>query len=216
MNMTSLPDALKNALSCRMIRGTVTTREISMPKSPEEMAQSMIRNMPEKTGRSLDEWLALCKTQPLEKHGEIVKFLKADHGMTHGFANLVAHQYRQAGQPVDNSPDSLIDNQYRGKESLRSIYDRLTEAISGFGTDVELSPKKAYVSCRRNKQFALLQPSTKTRLDVGINLKGEASTERLEDSGSFNSMVSHRVRITAEDEVDDALIGWLRQAYDNS
>jgi hypothetical protein len=81
---------------------------------------------------------------------------------------------------------------------------------------VIISPKKAYVSLRRNKQFGLIQPSTKTRVDVGINLEGDVVGGRLEKSGSFNSMVSHRVRLTSTDEVNDTLIGWLRQAYDQA
>jgi hypothetical protein len=77
-----------------------------------------------------------------------------------------------------------------------------------------VSPKKAYVSIRRSKQFAIIQPSTATRLDVGINLKGTKPTGRLEASGSFNAMVTHRVRVATIDDVDKELLGWLKQAYE--
>ena len=87
-------------------------------------------------------------------------------------------------------------------------------AVESFGDDVELAPRKAYVSLRRRKQFGLVQPSTKTRVDLGIQLVGVDPKGRLEASGSFNSMVSHRVRISAAAEVDDELVSWLRQAYD--
>jgi len=83
-------------------------------------------------------------------------------------------------------------------------------------SDVEVSPKKAYVSLRRNKQFAIVQPSTKTRVDIGVNLKAAKETARLEPSGSFNSMVSHRVRVTDRVDIDKELIGWLKQAYEAS
>jgi hypothetical protein len=89
----------------------------------------------------------------------------------------------------------------------------LLAAVHKFGTDVQVSPKKAYVSLRRSKQFAIIQPSTATRLDVGINLKGTAPTPRLEASGSFNAMVSHRVRVSKLGEVDKELLGWLKAAY---
>jgi hypothetical protein len=109
----------------------------------------------------------------------------------------------------------LIAVQYEGpKAGLRPIYDAIIKVVSGFGNDVEIAPKKAYVSLRRGKQFALVQPSTKDRVDVGINLKGQPPTIRLEDSGSFNSMVSHRVRVTQKSEVDADLKRWLRSAYD--
>jgi len=88
--------------------------------------------------------------------------------------------------------------------------------IQGFGNDIEVSPKKAYVSLRRNKQFAIVQPSTATRLDVGINLKGTKPTGRLEASGSFNAMVSHRVRLSKTTEINKELLGWLKKAYEAS
>ncbi|MFT4939086.1 MAG: hypothetical protein ACI88A_002118 [Paraglaciecola sp.] len=82
--------------------------------------------------------------------------------------------------------------------------------------ELEISPKKTYVSLRRKKQFALIQASTKTRVDIGINLQDEATTGRLKTAGSFNAMVLHRVRISDASEVDDELINWLRQAYNQS
>ena len=88
--------------------------------------------------------------------------------------------------------------------------------MAKFGKDVELAPKKTYVSLRRAKQFGLVQPSTKTRVDVGINLKGMPPTDRLEASGSFNAMVSHRVRVASAKEVDAELIGWLKRAYEHA
>jgi Domain of unknown function (DUF5655) len=99
---------------------------------------------------------------------------------------------------------------------LRPVYDQLLAKIQGFGKDVEVSPKKAYVSLRRNKQFAILQPPTATRLDVGINLKSAEPTGRLEASGSFNAMVSHRVRLSKPAEINKELLGWLKKAYDAS
>lgn len=186
-----------------------------MAQSPEEMAASMIKNMPEKTGKSLEEWLQVTRASGLEKHGQIVKMLKSEHGMTHGFANLVAMKTLETGAAP--TVDDLVETQYSGaKADLRPVYDALVAEIDRFGGDVEISPKKAYVSLRRNKQFGLIQPSTKTRVDVGINLGDVLPTERLEASGSFNAMVSHRVRLTAAAEVDKELIGWLRQAYESS
>lgn len=186
-----------------------------MAKSPEEMAQSMIDNLPEKTGKSLEEWLKITRDCGLDKHGQIVKWLKTDHGMTHGYANLVAMKTLAEG--AEPKTDDLVRNQYSGpKGDLKPIYDALVKAVSSFGGDVEISPKKAYVSLRRNKQFGLIQPSTKTRVDVGINLEGVEPTDRLESSGSFNAMVSHRVRLSDASQVDADLITWLRQAYDAS
>lgn len=187
-----------------------------MAKSPEEMLVSMIANLKEKTGKSLEEWVKIAKASKLAKHGEIVKFLKSEHGFGHGYANLVA-QTALGGAPPgqnDGGGDALVDAQYAGaKSELKPIYDALISAIAKFGSDVEVSPKKTYVSLRRSKQFALIQPSTATRVDVGINLKGEPAKGRLEESGSFNAMVSHRVKVCDMKEVNAELVAWLKKAY---
>ncbi len=190
-----------------------------MAKSPEEMLATMVANMKEKTGKTLAQWVKIAKGSKLEKHGQIVKFLKSDHGMTHGFANLVAAEsLGSISHPADGGGgDDLVAGQYAGdKAKLKPIYDAVVKAVKAFGQDVEIAPKKAYVSLRRNKQFAIVQPSTKTRVDIGINLKGTPPTKRLEASGSFNSMVSHRVRIAEAKEIDAELINWLRAAYEAS
>ena len=138
-------------------------------------------------------------------------------GLTHGFANMIALQALESDSHTSDDTDSLVAAQYSGgKAGLRPIYDKLLEAIGKFGKDVEVSPKKAYVSLRRRKQFAIIQPSTATRVDVGINLADMPTTERLEKSGSFNAMVSHRVRLSAPSEIDKELLGWLKKAYDAS
>ncbi len=190
-----------------------------MAKSPEEQAASMLANLPEKTGRSMDQWTKLVAKCGAEKHGEIVKWLKSEHGVTHGYANLIVQRIRnpQAFEASDADSDrALVEAQYAGKESLRPIHDKLREEIAAFGQDVEFAPRKTYVSVRRSKQFAIIQPSTKTRVDVGIKNKGRAPEGRLEDSGKWNSMVSHRVRVEHPDGVDDQLVGWLREAYEKA
>ena len=82
--------------------------------------------------------------------------------------------------------------------------------MTEFGNDVELAPKKAGVSLRRSKQFALIEPTTRTRIDIGINLNGISPTDRLKAAGG---MCTHKVALTRLDQIDDELAGWLRTAY---
>jgi len=182
--------------------------------TPEEQEATMIARLPELTGRSLEEWLPVVKASGLTAHGQVVKLLKAEYAVSHGYANLIAHKALRSDAASVGSGDALLDAQYSGgKAKIRPLYDALIREIQRFGDDVEIAPKKSYVSLRRSKQFALLQPAA-SRLDVGINLKGDAPKGRLEASGSFNAMVSHRVRVTSPDEIDAELIRWLRDAYD--
>jgi hypothetical protein len=186
-----------------------------MAKSPEEARQEMIERLRGKTGKSLVEWQALIRTAGLSRHGEILKFLKGEHGVSHGYANQIALKVLEPEDAPVAGSDGLIDAQYAGaKAKLRPTYEALAAAVRSFGPDVELAPKKAYVSLRRSKQFGLVQPSSGTRIDVGLVLKGVAPAGRLEASGSFNAMVTHRVRLGGPEDVDAELIAWLRQAYE--
>lgn len=185
-----------------------------MAKSPEEMRKNMIEQLQEKTGKSFPEWQKLIRAGKFARHGEIVKLLKEKHGVSHGYANQIALEaLRPADAPAPGS-DDLVAVQYAGKKAaLKPVYEKLVALLRRIDGDVEFAPKKAYVSVRRAKQFAIIQPTTATRLDVGINLKGHAATARLENSGSFNAMVSHRVRISNIDEIDSELESWLRKAH---
>jgi hypothetical protein len=176
----------------------------------------MIVHLKETTGKSLAEWAAVVAASKLDGHQKVLRYLKVKHGVTHGYANLIALEtLRPADAPRDG--DALVDAQYAGaKAGLRPIYDALIKRIVAFGGDVEISPKRAYVSLRRHKQFGLIQPTTATRIDVGINLKDTPPTDRLELSGSFNAMVSHRVRVANVKEIDKELEGWLRNAYERA
>jgi predicted transport protein len=177
------------------------------------MTASMLANLEEKTGHALDHWLKVAAKSGFDKHGKIVAHLKQDHGLTHGYANLIAHSHLQSAAS-DSTDTDLVAAQYAGaKAGLRPLYDALVAKLSKLGKDVELAPKKAYVSLRRSKQFGLIQPSTKTRIDLGLNLGGVAPKGRLEASGSFNSMVTHRVRLESIDDIDKELIAWIEQAY---
>jgi hypothetical protein len=189
-----------------------------MSKNPDEALASMIAGLEAKTGRTLAAWVKLAKASGKARHGELVAWLKKDHGMTHGYASLVAHRtFGSDAASVAASGEDLVGAQYAGaKAALRPVYERLVGEIRRFGKDVELAPKKAYVSVRRSKQFAILQPSTATRLDVGLNLKGVAPKGRLEASGSFNAMCSHRVRLEGAAAVDEELLGWLKAAYERA
>lgn len=177
--------------------------------------ESQMKNLEAKTGRKLDEWFRIVNESGLQKHGELVSMLKEKYGLGHGNANMLVHHAKQshAGFAED---DVLISEQYKGKEKLKTWYDKLITEIKVFGSDVEVSPKKAYVSLRRKKQFAILQPSTKTRLDIGLNLKEAAPTGKLEEAGSWNGMCNYRVRIEEEKAIDKDVVAWLKKAYDEA
>jgi len=178
----------------------------------DKALKTMIDNMPEKTGRSLEEWKKELSLRSFAKHSEAVKFLKEEHGVTHGFANTIVILSKEEKE----SAEDLVTSQYQGKENLLSIYQKLIETMKEFGSDVTVTPKKTAVSIIRKKQFALIKPATKTRIDLGLKLVGKKLTNRLENSGPFGTMCSHRVQITSVEQVDKELVSWLTEAYERA
>lgn len=175
----------------------------------DKALQTMIINMPEKTGKSLEEWKKILKAKAFAKHSEGVKFLKGEHGVTHGFANTIV----TLSKDESTSDDDLVTNQYKGKEALMPIYEQLLKTVKKLGSDVIITPKKTTVSIIRKKQFALIKPATKTRIDLGLKITDKPTTDRLENSGPFGTMCTHRVRLSDAKDVDKELVDWLTEAY---
>jgi hypothetical protein len=195
----------------------------------DQATLTMIANLEKNTARSLGDWIALVRAAGPLKHGEVVTLLKTKHGLGHGYANLVAHRAKEAALPTATATGTGItpgspgtaaaaadpaDEWFAGdKAAMRPVYDAVLALVRPLGIDVELAPKKGYVSLRRSKQFATVHASTKTRVDVGLQLKGIAPAGRLEAAGSWNAMVTHRVRLEQPAQADAELGRWLRQAY---
>jgi len=175
----------------------------------EKALQTMIDNMPAKTGKSLEEWIDILAQTSFEKHGQAVNYLKKEFNVTHGFANTIV----TLAKKQNDGPQDLVANQYEGKASLLPIYQKLITIVKTFGDDVVITPKKTEVSLDRKRKFAVIRPSTKTRIDLGLKLKDTAVTDRLETSGPFGTMCTHRVRLNEVNQVDTQLEEWLLEAY---
>ena len=181
--------------------------------SIEDQIRTQIANIEASTGRSFADWIGIVRASGIEKHAQAVAMLKDEHGLTYGNANLIVMKAREAdagGAPTD---DQLVQAHYAGKNAaLRPAYDAVVAAVSAFGDDVELAPKKSYVSLRRKKQFGQVGPAA-GQLEVCLNLPGRDGTERLKPT---TGMATHRVRIADASGLDEELVGWLREAYERA
>ena len=175
----------------------------------------MEKGLIEKTGKDLTHWISLVKSSGITKHGEIIKWLKAEHDFTHGFANFVALKAREA-DAASHNPEDLVDAQYQGKEDLKPIYEKFINMVKGVAPDSEIVPKKANVSIKRKRQFVLIQPTTKSRIDLGLKFNDKPLGGRLEDPKLFGGMCSHRVQINSIEELDQELLDLVKEAYDEA
>lgn len=178
---------------------------------PKQQAVTQLKNIQEASGMTVDEFAKSVHDAGLDKHGQMVSFLKSEHGLTHGNANLMAHTIRERAAGGPATAEDLLEAQYaKGKAALRPIYERLAELANQLGNDVTMVVQKTGVSFRRSKQFALIQaPSTK-RVQLGLNLTTDPEDSRVV---STSGMCSHRLDVTAIEQVDAGVEALLSQAY---
>ena len=200
----------------------------------EEGIATQIRNIEARYGKTMAQWSAIVAASGLTRHQDVVGLLKADHGLPHGAAHRVSLTVRQqpgpgqsgpgqpgqAGQAGPATAGDPVSALYTGrKAALRPLHEALMTAIRALGDDVEIAPRKGYLSLRRGRQFAMIQPSGAGRIDVGLILPATPETRpgpRLESAARFNALFTHRVRVPAGADIDPELTAWLRLAYQHA
>jgi predicted transport protein len=178
--------------------------------------QAYLDNIKAKTGKTPDDFRKLAQQKGLTKHGDIIKWLKEDFELGHGHANAIAAVLLKS-ESFKASKDDKVAKLFTGKKEVwHKTYDTLMDKVNTFGDDISIAPTESYISLLKNKKkFAILQPSSE-RLDIGIKLKGTNAGGRLEPAGSWNTMVTHRVKISDAKELDKEVLTWLKQAYDKA
>ncbi len=180
---------------------------------PKAAVATQLRNIEGKTGKTLAQLYRLIADSGLTKVGEQRKMLMDTLGLGYGDANALAITAKDAAAPA--SAADPLDAIYSGaKAPLRALHERVTAAIDKLGA-YEKAPKKAYVSMRRKKQFAMLGPATRDQVELGLNVKDLPASARLKVMPP-GGMCQYTVRLSAPNEIDAELMGWVRRAYDAS
>lgn len=188
--------------------------------TPEQATQTQLKNIQTRTGKTLEQLAKIIKESGLTKHGELRSMLQQKLGMGYGDANTLVHYVLKsdgasAAKKGAMSEDDVLNGIYSGpKEALRPIHDSLMKHIKNFG-EFEIAPKKGYVSLRRKKQFAMIGPTTNSRVEVGLNVKGLPAAGRLEAIPP-GGMCNYKVKLTEVSQVDKELIGWIKLAFENA
>jgi predicted transport protein len=190
-----------------------------MPKSPKEMGESIARNLPEKTGRTFAQWVALTKKEAFPNRKQAVEWLMATHKLGRVTANFIAADAEGKSIAAAYSDEgALLNTMFDGERAaLRPVYDAVTKAARALGKDVELTVCKTYVGIRRGRQFAIVKPTTRTRLDLGLVLPKVKPAGSLLKAGSIgNDRMTHRMELTSKKDLNAELKAWLKTAYDQT
>jgi hypothetical protein len=187
------------------------------------MVQKWIVDLPDKTGKSLDQWLKLVKKSGPPTEEERREWLKKEHGMGTNSAWWIAER-AEGKNTEDSDPDAYlkaaqgyVEAMFAGaRAGLRPAYDQLLKLGLGVARDVKACPCKTIVPLYRNHVFAQIKPATRNRIDMGFALKDMKPTGRLIDTGGFakKDRITHRIPIGSLADIDAEVKHWLKFAYD--
>jgi len=186
----------------------------------DKAIETQMKNIESKTGKSLEELTRFILASKLSKHSELRDMVREKFQLGYGDANMLVHVARGSANLNSSSSapaeiEAAVDRIYSAKkEPLRSLHAHVMKEIHKLG-EFEIAPKKAYLSLRRKKQFAMVGPGTKGRLEIGLNMKSVPGTERLEELPP-GGMCQYRVFLNRPSDVDQELIGWIRTAYESA
>jgi len=189
------------------------------------MVQKWIADLKEKTGRSLEEWKEFVKKEGPKDEKSQRQWLKIQQQLGTNAAWWIAA--RVAGkESEEDSPEKYlaaaphyVEKQYAGKKAiLRPIYEELLKLGKSIGSDVKACPCQTMVPLYRNHVFAQIKPRTNSRVDLGFALaqyKGKLP-KRLVDTGGLakKDRITHRIEITAKNQIDGEVKKWLKMAYE--
>jgi hypothetical protein len=187
------------------------------------MVQSWVASLPEKTGRALDDWLRLVREEGPATEKERRDWLKKEHGLGTNGAWWIAERAEGKGAE-DGDPQAYlraaagyVEAMFAGpKAGLRPLFDELLRLARRLGPDVRVCPCQTIVPLYRQHVFAQIKPTTRTRIDLGLALKGTEARGRLVDTGGLakGDRITHRIQLGRPEEIDDEVTGWLKAAYD--
>ena len=182
-----------------------------------------VEEMPEKTGRSLEEWIALTKQSGPSSEKERIAWLKAEHKLGTNSAAWIAGRL-EGKNTEEDSPEAYlkaaaewVDVQYSGaRAALRPLYEQLLKLGISLGKDVKACPCKTMVPFYRNHVFAQIKPATNTRIDLGFALGDMKTPKRLIDTGGYEKKdrITRRIEIKSKADIDDEVKRWLKKAYE--
>jgi len=186
------------------------------------MVQHAIATLPERTGRSLDEWIRVIKARGSSDVHAVRDWLKAEYKLGATYAAWLAS--RAAGGDDDGDADKYleraeryVDEMFAGsKAALRPIFEKLLKIGLAIGHDVKACPCKTIVPLYRHRVFAQIKPATRSRIDLGLSLGEMRTPKRVIDTGGFRKKdrITHRIEIMSPADIDGDMTRWLLKAYE--
>lgn len=168
---------------------------------PTQMMDAVTASMKKRTGRELDEWVALVEAEPgldpLDQ-GAVRAWLKQAHGLPQNSQWAIAFAAAERAGWVMPTPSQYADELFTGrKQALRPLHDAVVAAASGLeGTEVQ--GRGTYTPVVRRTQFVAVAPGPRSTLRVGFRFREHVPDDpRLEPARGF-AQATHWVHVPAD------------------
>jgi hypothetical protein len=174
------------------------------------------KNLLDRTGKSLEEWVEIARELGIERPRELRKTLCEAFGLTWGYAGWIAWLAGDRGTPFNDRPENLVDAMFSGsKAKFRLMFDTLSVHALSLGPDARICPCQTIVPFYRRHVIAQVKPLA-SRLDFGLALGDHPFSARLLDTGgrAKGDRITHRIELREPRDIDAELLRLLRLAYD--
>jgi len=181
-------------------------------KSWKEMTDWMAGLLERRTGEGVDAWNERIKRRSFSDEHALRAWLEKQDVTGYAQSLLVMETF---GYPefLMASVDELIDGQYSDRPQLRPILDVILSRLPDVG-ETTVQTRKGYVSLvTPRRTFAVVQPTTKNRVDLGLRLEDSPKGRVVPAKGIGNGDRPLRIPLTSPNEVDDEVIDWMKRAY---
>ena len=186
------------------------------------MIQKWVAELPDRTGRSLEQWADVARRKDLPTAKEKREWLKAECGLGTNAAWWIV-EYAEGVATWDADPESYlaaaagyVDGMFgKGKEWQRPIFEEVVAFARTLGPDVKVCPCQTIVPLYRARVFAELKPATKTRLELSFALGEVPITGALRPNprAKGNDRLRYQIAIAGPADFNAAARKWLKAAY---
>ncbi len=187
-------------------------------KNPRDMITAVTESMQKRTGRTLEEWVAVVRASgidPLDQNA-VRRWLKTEHGVLQNSQWAIADAAAQAAGWTEPTVAEYVGQQYTGaKAALRPVFERIRAIVEGFGDDVRVEGRSTYTPFVRRRQFAAVAAATRSRVDVGLRYT-EAPDSALLVTANAPGQATHKLSLAAVEEITGEVERLLRIAYDQN
>jgi Family of unknown function (DUF5990)/Domain of unknown function (DUF5655) len=201
------PDAAENAPAAG-----------SAPRSWQEMCEWCARLLSERTGQGVAAWNERIAAATLRNRADepaLRRWLSSEGVTGYAQALLVWETFGYPGFLVADA-EELIDRQYADRPQLRPVFNAVLASLPALPGPVTVQARGTLVSLvSPRRTFAVLKPTTKSRVDLGLRLDTTTPEGRIQPARDLGQ-ATVRIPLTTPREVDDEVRNWLIRAYDEN